>query len=78
MADLFSAFGLQFHIAPAEYGFAAIASGALPGTGFYSYPLPIPNQPAMIGDAGYFQFNYYDHVAGVFGGTQATGVWIGN
>jgi len=32
----------------------------------------------MVGDAGYFQCSYYDHVTGHFGGTQATGLWIGN
>ena len=77
-ANLFSAYGIQFHLAPVDIGYAYIASGSLPGQGFHSFPLPIPNHPAMVGDAGYFQCSYYDHVTGNFGGTQATGVWIGN
>ncbi len=76
--NLMSAYGLEVHIAPSEVGFAAIASGSLPREGFHAYALPIPNSTAMIGDVGCFQYCYYDHVAGAFGGTQATGLWIGN
>ncbi|HEX5052145.1 MAG TPA: VCBS repeat-containing protein [Planctomycetota bacterium] len=77
-ADLFSAYGLQLHIAPQVYGYAALTSGSQAHDGFYSYALPIPNQPVLVGDAGYFQYNYYDPTLDVFGGTQATGLWIGN
>jgi hypothetical protein len=75
--NLFSASGIEFHLVPVDFGCAFLASGSLPGEGFHSFPLPIPNLPAMVGDAGYFQCSYYDHVSGHFGGTQATGVWIG-
>jgi hypothetical protein len=78
IANLFSAYGIQFHIGPTDFGCAFVASGSLPGEGFHRFPLPIPNNPAMVGDAGYFQCSYYDHVTGNFGGTQATGLWIGN
>lgn len=78
MANLMSAYGFDVHLAASDLGFAAIASGSLPREGFHSYALPIPNTPSLIGDAGCFQYCYYDHVAGVFGGTQATGLWIGN
>jgi hypothetical protein len=40
--------------------------------------MPIPPVPALVGDAGCFQVAFYDHVRGVFGGTQATALWIGN
>ena len=78
IANLFTAAGIQFHLGPIDFGCAYLASGSLPGQGFHSFPLPIPNHPAMVGDAGYFQCSYYDHVTGHFGGTQATGLWIGN
>ena len=78
IANLFSAYGLVFNLAPTEFGYGAIASGALPRAGFHSYPLPIPNVVSLVGDAGYFQYCYYDHVSGAFGGTQATGLSIGN
>jgi len=77
-ADLFSLHGFSFHIAPQLFGYANIASGGLAANGFYSYPLPIPNNPALVGDVGCFQYCYYDHVTGAFGGTQATCVWVGN
>ena len=54
-----------------------IASGTNSGEGFCSLPLAIPANPSLIGDVGYFQWSYWDHVADVIGGTQATGVWIG-
>ena len=78
IANLFAASGIQFHLAPSDFGNAFLASGSLPGEGFHSFPLPIPNHPSMVGDAGYFQCSFYDHVTGTFGGTQATGLWIGN
>jgi hypothetical protein len=76
-ANWMSVHGLTLHLVPVEFGWAAITSGSQAGEGFHSYPLPIPNLAALVGDAGYFQFNYYDHVSGAFGGTQATGVRIG-
>ncbi len=56
---------------------SSLTSGSAAGEGFASYALPIPGNPALLGDAGCFQYAYYDHVAGVFGGTQATAVRIG-
>ncbi|HEB52712.1 MAG TPA: VCBS repeat-containing protein [bacterium] len=70
--------GFMLHLAPTQFGYAAITSGNGADDGFYRYPLPIPANPALLGDAGYFQYNYYDHVADSFGGTQATGVRIGS
>lgn len=78
IANLFTSHGFTFHMGPQLFGYANIASGTQANDGFYSYPLPIPNHPSLIGDAGCFQYCYYDHVAGAFGGTQATTVWIGN
>jgi len=78
IADLFTINGFTMHLGPAEYGYPALASGSQWNDGFYSYSLPIPNNPALVGDAGCFQYCYYDHVTGRFGGTQATDVWIGN
>jgi hypothetical protein len=77
-ADMFTTHGFAMHMAPTEFGFSAVAVGALPGEGFHSYPLPIPNQLSLVGDVGYFQYCYYDPIADAFGGTQATGLWIGN
>ena len=76
--DLFAEYGFSFHIAPEQFGYARLASGSQAQDGFHSYPLPIPNNPNLIGDVGCFQYCYYDHVAGAFGGTQATCVWVGN
>ena len=49
-----------------------------PGQGFAEHALPIPNDPALIGDAGYFQFNDIHPSVAAFGGSQATGVWVGS
>jgi hypothetical protein len=75
---MFTTHGFTMNMAPTEFGFSAVAVGALPGEGFHSYPLPIPNQLSLVGDVGYFQYCYYDPIADAFGGTQATGLWIGN
>lgn len=76
--NLFTSHGFTLHMGPVLFGYANLASGSQFKDGFYSYPLPIPNHPGLVGDAGCFQYCYYDHVAGAFGGTQATTVWIGN
>ncbi|MFT4512109.1 MAG: hypothetical protein ACI89X_001411 [Planctomycetota bacterium] len=76
--DLFSTRGVTFHLGPQQFGYALIASGTQFSDGFHSYPLPLPNDPALIGDVGCFQYCYYDHVASAFGGTQATCIWVGN
>ena len=46
-----AAVGEDFEIvtATAEFGCAYIASGSLPGQGFHSFPLPIPNTAALQG-----------------------------
>lgn len=77
-ANLTTALGFQLHLVPTEFSCGFLASGTQPGTGWFSLPLPIPPLPALVGDIGYFQWDYYDHVAGTFGGTQATGLWIGS
>ncbi len=77
-ADLFVSHGISAHLAPAVHLPAGIAVGTGATDGFHRVPLPIPNNPLLVGDAGWFQAVYYDHVAGVFGGTHATGVSIGN
>jgi hypothetical protein len=71
-------YGFDVHVAVAQFGCGMLAAGSQPGEGFASFALPIPPTPAIVGDAGYFQWDYWDHAAGVFGGTQATGLWIGN
>lgn len=76
--SLFTSYGIDVHMVPVEYSAAALASGTGTNDGFFSVALPIPNVPALVGDAGYFQFAYYDHVSGTFGGTQATGLSIGH
>ena len=70
-------YGFDLHVLPQHFGYPMVASGA-PGAGFASYALPIPSTAALVGDAGCFQFNYYDPVVGVFGASQATGIWIGS
>jgi hypothetical protein len=74
---LFTSYGVDVHMVPVEYGAAALASGTGSSDGFFRQALPIPNIPALVGDAGYFQFAYYDHVSGTFGGSHATGLSIG-
>jgi hypothetical protein len=78
IADLFATYGFTFHMAPEQFGYANLAAGTHADDGFYSYELPIPNDPNLIGDVGCFQYCYFDHVAGLFGGTQATCVRVGN
>jgi len=75
-ANLVHVHGFDLHIGPLEFGYAIVSSGT-PSHGFASYPLPIPSTPALVGDAGYFQYNYYDPSVDAFGATQATGLWIG-
>lgn len=76
-ADLFPVHGFMMHLMPSEFGVASLASGAGAGEGFASFALPIPNDPALVGEFGAFQYVYYDHVAGAFGGSQGTSLWIG-
>jgi hypothetical protein len=76
-ADLFQVHGFTMHLVPTEYFTATLASGSGPGEGFATYALPIPNDPALVGEMGSFQYVYYDHVTGAFGGSQATSLWIG-
>lgn len=76
--NLWQAYGITLHLAPMLCGYATVVSGTAPRDGFHSHPLPIPNVPSLIGDAGYFQCVYFDPVSATFGGTQATGVWIGD
>ena len=76
--QLFVAFGFDVHMVPVEYSAAAVAAGSGANDGFLAVALPIPNLTALIGDAGYFQFCYFDHVSGTFGATHATGLSIGN
>lgn len=77
VANLCAPYGYQVNLAPMLYATATLAQGSQPGDGFVSFPLPIPASTALVGDAGWFQWNYYDHVTGALGGTQATGVRIG-
>ena len=76
--NLFTIRGFTMHLGPQLYGSYGLASGDQFRDGFYSQSLPIPNNPALIGELGCFQYVYYDHVVGAFGGTQATCVWIGS
>ncbi|MFN7683987.1 MAG: FG-GAP repeat domain-containing protein [Oligoflexia bacterium] len=77
LPKIFSSFGVDANLVPVEWFSAGLAAGSGLGGGFFRHALPIPNNPALVGAAGYFQFNYYDFVSGTFGGTQATGLWIG-
>jgi hypothetical protein len=78
MANMFSTHGFDVHLAPTLFGFTTITSGTLPGDGFASYPLPIPQTPALVGDAGWFQWFHFDATLGVFGASHATGLSIGS
>jgi hypothetical protein len=75
--NLFVDYGITANLVPVWFGYARLASSGGPGAGFCSEPLPIPANPALVGDAGWFQYVYYDHVSGTFGGTQSTGLSIG-
>lgn len=75
--SLFQSHGIDAHLIPMEYLTAGVAAGAGANDGFFRQPLAIPSLPALIGDAGYFQAVYFDHVSGTFGGSHATGVSIG-
>ena len=56
---------------------ASLTSGTAAGEGFATFALPIPNDPALVGEFGAFQYVYYDHVAGAFGGSQGASLRIG-
>ena len=75
--NLASVYGFDLHIAPQLFGCPVVTTGPHQH-GFARYDLPIPANPALVGDAGFFQFNYYDPTIGAFGATQATGLWIGS
>ena len=77
-ADLFTSHGFTLHLAPAEFGFTHTTLGNPGGRGFTSYALPIPADPTLIGDAGWFQWFYYDPATAAFGGSHATGLSIGS
>lgn len=74
--NLFVAYGIDVHIVPDAYFGAIVASGSGPGGGFARQSLPIPNLPALAGDAGWFQWAYWDPAAGAFGGSHASSVRI--
>jgi hypothetical protein len=76
-ADLFPVNGFMMHLMPSEFGVASLTSGTAAGEGFATFALPIPNDPALVGEFGAFQYVYYDHVAGAFGGSQGASLWIG-
>jgi hypothetical protein len=76
-ADMFPLHGFMMHVLPSEFGIASLTSGNAAGKGFATFALPIPNNPALVGDMGTFQYVYYDHVAGAFGGSQGANLWIG-
>ncbi|MGC6488234.1 MAG: FG-GAP repeat domain-containing protein [Planctomycetota bacterium] len=75
-ANLVHVYGCDLHVGAQEFGYVKVTHGPA-DAGFTKYALPVPNHPALIGDAGYFQFNYWDPSVQAFGATQATGVWIG-
>ena len=75
-ANMVHVYGCDLHVGAQEFGYVKVTNGPA-DAGFTKYALPVPNHPALIGDAGYFQFNYWDPSVQAFGGTQATGVWIG-
>ena len=76
-ANLVHVYGCDLHVGAQEFGYVKLTAGPA-DAGFTKYALPVPNHPALIGDAGYFQFNYWDPSPQAFGATQATGVWIGS
>lgn len=76
-ADLFPVNGFMMHLMPSEFGVASLTSGTAAGEGFATFALPIPNDPALVGEFGAFQYVYYDHVAGAFGGSQGASLRIG-
>ncbi len=74
--DLFHEQGVDVHIAPVAWLSPFVVSGTGAGQGFGFHALPVPNDPLLLGDLGYFQWGYFDPVAGAFGGTQATQVFV--
>lgn len=78
IANLFVAYGITANLAPLHFCTAGLTSGTGAGDGFFRQSVPIPPVPALVGDAGCFQFAYYDHVRDAFGGSQGTSLWIGN
>ena len=70
-------YGADLHIGATEFDYVRVTI-APPGHSFAEHALPIPNDPALIGDAGYFQFNDIHPSVAAFGGSQATGVWAGS
>ncbi len=74
--NLFSTYGIDVHIAPINYFMARYAAGSGAGDGYLRESLPIPYLPALAGDAGWFQWAYWEPVAGTYGGTHATKVRI--
>lgn len=68
---------INIHLVPQEFSHLRIVPGLPNQQGFTALPLPIPNNPALVGHAGYFQFNHFDVTSNSLGSTQATGVIIG-
>ena len=77
-ADLLTSHGFSLHLAPAEFGFTQVTNGGQTGPGFTACPLPIPAHPSLVGDAGWFQWFYFDPATATFGASHATGLSIGS
>ena len=68
--------GITAHLPPVEYSYTYLTSGSGSLDGFARQPIPIPNNPSLIGDAGAFQGVYYHPSLG-FGGTSALLLTVG-
>lgn len=77
MPNLYSTEGVDVHLIPVVYSNLITAQGTGPTGGTARCPLPIPNDPALVGDGGFFQCGTFDPSTGRFGGTEAVHVHVG-
>lgn len=74
--NLIPIYSINIHLGPEVFSNLTIVGGYGETFGFQKISLPIPNQPALRGFAGYFQVNYFHAPTNRLGATQALGLYL--